>query len=52
MIVASQWIEKEGPFEYDYKWLSTTHGPDKMKRWAAEGFAHSFGVHPDEFEIL
>ena len=50
--LASQWIEKEGPFEYGYKWLSTTHGPDKMKGWVAEGFAHSFGVHPDEFEIL
>ena len=44
----SQWIDIEGSFKYDYRWLSTTHGPDKMKGWAAEDFAHSFGVHPDE----
>ena len=48
----SQWIVEEGPFEYNYRWLSTTHEPNKMKGWAAESFARSLGVHPNEFEIL
>ena len=50
--LVSQWIVTEGPFNYDFRWLATTNGPDKMKGWAAEYFAHSFGAHPDEFEIL
>jgi hypothetical protein len=50
--LVSQWIAKEGSFTYDYKWLSTAHGPKQMEDWAAEGFAHTFGVRPEEFEIL
>ena len=50
--LVEQWIVDEGPFKYDYGWLSTAQRSDKMKGWAAEGFAHTFGVHPDKFELL
>ena len=50
--LASQWIVEEGPFKYDYEWLSTTHGPNEMEEWAAGKFFHAFGEHPHKFEIL
>ena len=48
----SQWIIAEGPFKYEYEWLSTAHDPADVSDWAAKGFEHIFGVHPDKFEIL
>jgi hypothetical protein len=48
----SQWIVADGPFRYEYEWLSTAHNPALMKEWAAKGFEHVFGVHPEDFDIL
>ena len=48
----SQWIVDEGAFKYDYRWLSTIHGPKEVKDWAANAFARLFGEHPDRFEIV
>ena len=48
----SQWTVAEGPFNYDYRWLSKAYGPTEVKEWTANGFASVFGEHPDRFEIL
>ena len=50
--LVSQWIAKDGPFRYPYRWLSTAYGQKAMEKWAANGFAPVFGEHPDGFEIL
>ena len=31
----SQWIVAEGPFKYEYEWLSTAHNPAEVKDWSA-----------------
>ncbi len=47
-----QWIIEEGEFRYFFFWLSNKIGLDEYCSWAAHLFRNSFGVLPDEFEIL
>jgi len=47
-----QWIAKAGPFEYDYRWLSSSGSHTDMKNFADRHFEQIYGVHPDTFEIL
>ena len=47
-----QWIAKAGPFEYDYRWLSSSAALTDMKDFADRHFEQIYGVHPDTFEIL
>lgn len=46
-----QWILKDGPFEYDFSWLSQRLSKDEMKAWAKDLFAQTYGIHPDDFEL-
>ena len=47
-----QWIVKPGPFDYDYKWLSSSGSPSDFKGFADRHFEMTYGVHPDSFEIM
>lgn len=47
-----QWVAMPGPFEYDYRWLSSTDKPEGMKTFANMHFEKIYGVNPDDFEIL
>ena len=47
-----QWVMADGPFEYDYDWLTTRFEPAVMKNWACERFEAVYGVHPDNFQII
>ncbi len=47
-----QWVAKAGPFEYDYRWLSSSAAQTDMKNFADRHFEQIYGVHPDAFEIL
>jgi len=47
-----QWITQAGPFEYDYRWLSSSGTQTDMKNFADRHFEQIYGVHPDTFEIL
>ena len=47
-----QWIAQPGPFEYDYRWLSSTGAETYMKNFGARHFEKIYGVHPDDIEIL
>jgi hypothetical protein len=47
-----QWLVDEGPFEYDYNWLTSKFTSAEIKAWADSGFEKSTGVHPDTFSIL
>ena len=48
----SQWSIDDGPFKYDYRWLSTAYDRTEVKPWAGSRFETVFGVIPDRFEIL
>ena len=47
-----QWITEEGAFRYFFFWLSNKPGLDEYRDWAADLFRNSFGVGPNEFEVL
>lgn len=47
-----QWLVKDGPFDYDYGWLTSKFSNADMKEWADRGFMSGMGVHPDEFSVL
>ncbi|HEY7810948.1 MAG TPA: hypothetical protein VIA98_11260 [Allosphingosinicella sp.] len=47
-----QWIAEDGPFRYDYSWLQPEGTPDLMKSWASRQFENTYGVSPDQFELL
>lgn len=47
-----QWITAPGPFEYDYRWLQPNGSREQVKQWVDDGFAKTYGVAPDMFQIL
>ena len=47
-----QWVIQDGPFRYDYSWLSRRHPPEALEAHAKRLFARVFGASPDEFSIL
>lgn len=47
-----QWLVDDGPFEYDYNWLTSKFSNSEIKEWADKHFQISTGVHPDVFTIL
>ena len=47
-----QWVLREGPFRYDYKWLTGRSENHELVAWAKSSFKATFGVDPDAFEVL
>ena len=47
-----QWLVEDGPFEYDYLWLTSKFTSSEIKAWADNNFQIGTGVHPDVFSIL
>ncbi len=47
-----QWIVDEGPFNYDYFWLTSKHSMEELSQWAKRNFEAAYKVNPDEFEIF
>ena len=47
-----QWVASKGPFEYDYRWLSSSASKAEMKKFADSGFERTYGIHPDRCEAL
>jgi hypothetical protein len=47
-----QWLVDDGPFEYDYNWLTSKFPSSEIKEWADSSFQKSIGAHPDVFSIL
>ncbi|MBU2539121.1 MAG: hypothetical protein KKH22_11855 [Proteobacteria bacterium] len=46
-----QWIIDDGPFKYDYFWLSSKHSKETLEEWARRHFKFAYGVDTTEFEI-
>ncbi|MCR8556582.1 hypothetical protein KXD93_02965 [Mucilaginibacter sp. BJC16-A38] len=47
-----QWIIEDGPFKFNYEWLSSKYTHEEMKEWASKNFETSFGLRPEDFKIL
>lgn len=50
--MVEQWITRDGPFQYDYDWLSQTGSKDELKAFADRLFASTFGIQPDAADLL
>lgn len=50
--ITRQWILEDGPFRYDYRWLSQKHPVQEMSNFAKAGFQKLYGANPDDFDIL
>ncbi|HET7463800.1 MAG TPA: hypothetical protein VFJ82_21270 [Longimicrobium sp.] len=47
-----QWTVEDGPFRFDFAWLSPGATGEQLRRWASAPFQALFGVDPSEFTIL
>jgi hypothetical protein len=47
-----QWILEDGPFRYDFHWLTGRHDNDALVAWVKTMFEATFGAHPDAFELV
>ncbi|MDS0850433.1 hypothetical protein [Burkholderia cenocepacia] len=47
-----QWLVEDGPFEYDYGWLTSKFSNAEIKSWADNNFKVGMSVHPDVFAVL
>ena len=47
-----QWLIDDGPFDYDYGWLTSKFTNSEIKGWADNAFKRGTGVHPDAFLVL
>lgn len=47
-----QWLVEDGPFEYDYLWLTSKFTSSEIKAWADKNFKIGMGIPPDVFSIL
>ncbi|MGO4416985.1 hypothetical protein AB4Z27_28880 [Cupriavidus sp. KB_39] len=47
-----QWLVEDGPFDYDYGWLTSKFNNAEIKDWVDSAFKIGTGVHPDAFSIL
>lgn len=45
-----QWITTDGPFDYDFLWLTSKHSNEEIKSWVDKHFSRFWGFSPDEFE--
>lgn len=50
--LSRQWIMEDGPFRYNFLWLTSKHPEAEIKQWATKQFEGAYGVSPDSFEIL
>ena len=47
-----QWIAVDGPFRFDFEWLTNRFSNEDLTRWASEIFEEDYGVSPGQFEIV
>ncbi|MEK6260028.1 MAG: hypothetical protein AABP62_15510 [Planctomycetota bacterium] len=47
-----QWTVNDGPFHYDFSWLTPKYSTDQMKSWVDGHFKHVFKVAPNDFHFF
>lgn len=47
--MARQWTVRNGPFDYNYSWLTDSYTPELVKPFADGLFNSAFGAEPDYF---
>lgn len=49
--LARQWALRDGPFQFDYRWLTGRSSHDELTDWVKRAFETHFGVGIDDFEV-
>ena len=44
-----QWITEDGPFDYDFLWLTSKFSNEEIKDWVDRHFTRWWGFSPDDF---
>lgn len=47
-----QWLLADGPFLFDFEWLSATYDAVRAKTWGDDTFRQVYGITLDQFEIV
>lgn len=47
-----QWLLKDGPFAFDFRWLFENYDQTQAEAWGNETFKKVYGVTLDDFEIV
>ncbi|MEP4974591.1 hypothetical protein [Parvibaculum sp.] len=47
-----QWILQDGPFLYEFDWLTQDFSQTQIEEWAKSIFERLFGMNPDNFEVF
>lgn len=47
-----QWIVEDGPFRFDFEWLTSRFTSDDLVRWASDIFEELYDVSPSDFQIV
>lgn len=47
-----QWILLDGPFTYDYSWLTEKYSQQDVEAWARDTFKKVYGINLSDFEIV
>lgn len=47
-----QWISEDGPFRFDFQWLTSKHSNEEINGWISKIFTEIFGISPADFKIL
>jgi hypothetical protein len=49
--LVNQWTITDGPFDFDYSWLTPKHSAGLVKSWVGKRFEDVFKVSLDEFRF-
>lgn len=47
-----QWTVEEGPFDFDFRWITPKAEPREFENWCSNTFEELFGIRPSNFWIL
>lgn len=50
--LTKQWTIADGPFVFDYEWMTSKHTSGELREWATIHFSHLFHVNINDFSIL
>jgi len=47
-----QWILRDGPFKYDFAWMTGKTSNEALIEWAKKSFEAIYGANPDNFSVV
>jgi hypothetical protein len=48
----AKWLHEDGPFSYEYDWLTSKLDKAQLKDWVRNSFKIQFGLYPEDLTVL